>query len=421
MRKIAFYLDKGNLEQLDYSTFKKGNPGMGGSEYEFLLVSQLLRERNNGLEIILLSETKLPPPIYAHRVNGMDNVCSYCRENKYDVLVINQAQYETFRCADNYGIYVILWIHNMVSDQKLIQWYKDSRVLRLVFCGREHLEYYYDHVAMRKSKWIYNIFPVEPKEWYVSKMKSKDNHNVVYMGAIASGKGFHLLAQAWPYILSKIPDAQLYVIGSGRLYDKKAKMGRYGIASQDYEDVIMPSLTDDTGKIIDSVHFLGILGNEKYNNMGRCKVGVPNPSGQTETFCLTAIEMQLMGCSLTTIHHMAYLDTIYNQRFLYNDKKKLAEYVVNRLLADPDNFDDLYSFITHRFSMNLSLERWEKLFLDINSRFIDIEPYSENFIVRKKVKSIILKMKMVFPPLAYFPILERWMAFIDRLEGKSNN
>jgi len=63
MRKIAFYLDKGNLEQLDYSTFKKGNPGMGGSEYEFLLVSQLLRERNNGLEIILLSETKLSPPL----------------------------------------------------------------------------------------------------------------------------------------------------------------------------------------------------------------------------------------------------------------------------------------------------------------------------------------------------------------------
>jgi len=348
----------------------------------------------------------------------MDDACDYCRENKFDVLVINQGQYEAFRSADNSDVSVILWIHNMVSDQRLMQWYRDSSVLRLVFCGREHLEYYYDHIAMRKSKWIYNIFPIEPKEWYVSKMENKDNHNVVYMGAIAPGKGFHLLAQAWPEVILKIPDAQLYVIGSGRLYDKKAKMGRYGIASQDYEDVIMPSLTDDSGKIIDSVHFLGVLGDEKYNIMGRCKVGVPNPSGQTETFCLTAIEMQLMGCALTTLHYMAYFDTVYNHNFLYNDTKALAEYVVNRLISEPDNYDDIYSFITHRFSMTRSLERWELLFQTIDNKFIDIEPYSENYVGRKRLKSIILRMKIRFPHFACFPMLERWIAVIDRLTDK---
>ena len=47
--KVAFYLDKTGLEALDFSSFESGNPGMGGSEYEFLLVSQLLCRAGGGV------------------------------------------------------------------------------------------------------------------------------------------------------------------------------------------------------------------------------------------------------------------------------------------------------------------------------------------------------------------------------------
>lgn len=63
--------------------------------------------------------------------------------------------------------------------------------------------------------------------------------------------------------IKKVPQAQLYVIGGGNLYNRNAVMGKYGIATQEYENEFMPYITDDDGKILPSVHFCGILGKEK--------------------------------------------------------------------------------------------------------------------------------------------------------------
>lgn len=57
-QKIAFFLDKENLNKQDYSKILDGNPGIGGSEYEILLVSYLLEQRENGINSILLTRSK---------------------------------------------------------------------------------------------------------------------------------------------------------------------------------------------------------------------------------------------------------------------------------------------------------------------------------------------------------------------------
>ena len=49
---IAFYINNSQFPDLDCSGLQEGNPGIGGTWYEFLLISQQLAERNNGIDVV---------------------------------------------------------------------------------------------------------------------------------------------------------------------------------------------------------------------------------------------------------------------------------------------------------------------------------------------------------------------------------
>ena len=42
------------------------------------------------------------------------------------------------------------------------------------------------------------------------------------------------------------------------------------------------------------------------------RVGCPNPTGDSETFCLSAVEMQAMGCVVAAMEAPGYYDTFFN-------------------------------------------------------------------------------------------------------------
>ena len=84
-----------------------------------------------------------------------------------------------------------------------------------------------DHRAFKKGTYIYNLCNYNlpaPKPF-----SARKNH-VVYIGSIVPLKGLHLLTKAWSSVLKEVPDAQLYIIGSGNLYNQNEKLGKYGIA-----------------------------------------------------------------------------------------------------------------------------------------------------------------------------------------------
>ena len=106
---------------------------------------------------------------------------------------------------------------------------------------------------------------------------------------------------------------------------------------------------------------MGLLGDEKYDVMGMCKVGVPNPTGESETFCISGIEMELMGCSVTTLKIPVYEETQMNVNYLFDDVKMISDFVIKRLNDKPDSFDDLYDFVTRSFDLEGSISKWEQL------------------------------------------------------------
>ena len=234
-------------------------------------------------------------------------------------------------------------------------------------------------------------------------MQNRDSHNVVYMGCLIEEKGFHVLAKAWKKILEQVPDAQLYVIGNGRLYDKDAPLGKYGQASPEYENMFMPYVTDVEGNVLESVHFMGVMGNEKYDIISKCKVGVPNPNSTPETFCISGVEMQLYGAIVTAPFIPAFIDTFANHKYIYRHASDLTQYVVSALLSQND-YDKTYAFISNQFGIETNITRWEMLF----NGNLQIEPISCYRYRFKGLKNIMLYLKRILPMLNRIPIIEKW-------------
>ena len=122
----------------------------------------------------------------------------------------------------------------------------------------------------------------------------------------------------------------------------------------------MPYLTSDK-KVFESVHFMGSLGEEKNDILLKAKVGVPNPTGRSETFCICAVEMQAMGCSVTAMEAPGYYDTIYNGIISHN-RKQLEDNIVNLLINNsPMEYEDTLSYIKNNFSESQIAMEWEQL------------------------------------------------------------
>lgn len=403
--KVAFYIDK-DLGNINFSNITDGNPGIGGTEYQFLLVSYLLEKRNNGIQPVLLTHTDLLLPHKSRKVcKDLDNVCKFCMLSGIRTVIMNQLAFDE-NIVDQYSsrLDIVLWDHNGMNLRRLNVVTKRPYIKRIVCCGREMLDMYRDHPATLKSTYIYNIQPLKSKEWYKDKIDFTNNHNVVYMGSIIPAKGFHVLARSWKGVLRQIPDAQLYVIGTGKLYDKNAVLGKYGIAEEQYEESFMSYLTDDNGNIMPSVHFKGLMGIEKFYTLGKCKVAVPNPTGDSECLPLTTMEMQLSGCGITTIYHQAYLDTVLHTEWLYHRCRQLVDYIVKRLNAPRDNYDELYDFISSRFNTDKSLSRWEQTLLHLDDKFTP-EHYSSNKYQMKPLKDFLLHVKVKLPFLGGIPLV----------------
>ena len=249
-------------------------------------------------------------------------------------------------------------------------------------------------------------------------------NNVVYIGSIVPLKGLHLLTKAWPKIIKNIPDAQLYIIGSGKLYNKNAQLGEFGIAEYFYEKELLKPILNEEHKIISSVHFLGIMGDEKFEIMNNAKLVVPNPSGLTETFGYTAIEAQLSGCLVTTKKCPGYLDTVFNHENLYDKVDDLSDFVIN--LLKKTDYDPSYSinYVKNKFSSEKILSQWMELFDDVflNKSVLNKEVNTDFPPSKRKIINAKLQKYICFLPslMLYEMFLQKIKYFLVKMFDLKN-
>lgn len=414
MRKVAFYINNATLSSVDCKGITVANPGIGGSEYQFILISYLLMQRHNGLNVKVYTTAEgIFPDSFCYEIVSELTAAVTAAERwgaeylvfKHEVGHIHERTLANIQTS----IKLISWCHIFTNESELDCYAKLSSIYKVINVGREMNDLYRDHPIYEKSTYIYNAVNTEGCRSIAKSHPFAQRKPVItYVGSIVPFKGLHWLAEAWHDIVKEVPDVQLYIIGSGQLYGRDKKLGRFGIAEASYEEILMKYFCQD-GRIMDNVHFTGILGEEKNDILLQTKVGIPNPSGISETFGISAVEMQMMGCKVATMQCPGYLDTVKNG-ILYKNRKRMATTVVRLLKSnDETGYDEAMDYFDQHFSLDAVVSRWETLFLqgDLDTNQSMIHPSYRG----KWAKDFLRQVKKFIPTL---PTIERILDSIDR-------
>ena len=361
---LGIVIDDYGLNNMNFSDISRGNPGVGGTLFEELLLANSIKDevdikvclyvtnKDNiyfdGVEIVCLNNEQ---ELFEDAKNRNIDLILYCtgkKANFYDLL-----QKSEIKC--------IAWAHGFLNYYELKKIKKISNIKCVVFVGKSM---YYNYIAddiIKKSTFIYNMINSNDEE-----KRKEYYHDVCYLGALNRYKGFHILAKAWPYVLKEIPDAQLYVIGKGTLYNRNSKLGKYEIAEKSYERRFIEYLLNEKGEIDSSVHFLGNLGKEKNDFIKKMCVGVVNPTAVTETFCISAIELNAFGVPVCTKGAYGLLDTVENNKtgLFSNNYIELSNNII-KLLKDKKLNDTIaLNAINNskRFETSKIIPHWKNLF-----------------------------------------------------------
>jgi glycosyltransferase involved in cell wall biosynthesis len=417
--KVGFYLRNEGYPDADLRVPEKGNPGVGGTQFTTVATAYYLNKLySDQLDILLLANsTKLLPPDL--------NVC--CADNLVDAAIKSEEKrcdIFIFKSPKSYSNNAIIYDQlrklqlkaiarsNNTPDVPALNQIADCPQIKAHVCvGHEQLDLLRDHKIFAKSTLIFNPFNVDnfiPKNHI-----NKRGNTVVFLGNIIPVKGFHYLARVWRQILQKRPDAKLIVIGSGQLYDHNKVLGKWGVAEETYEaQWIRPFLSDENGNLLDSVDFVGLLGEEKIEILQQADVGVVNPSGRTEVCPGSALEIQASGTAVVSGARQGLLDTVIHGKtgLLGNNDQELIKnilYFLNNPSVAQQFGKNGIQFIKEKFDPCENARQWLELFIDIcNEKAPRQKPMKNNHFYRAKlVREGMRRIKKYVPLLKWVPAL----------------
>jgi len=370
--RVGFYLNNSNYENIDFSNPEKGNPGVRGTQYMIWAVACNLARTYTDLDIVLFADVieKMPADIECVSASGEEDALKKGKTLGVDIFVLRvsiSTPESVFKTIVDLNIQCITWCHNF-EDYYLAEMISNTpQIIRNVCVGRQQLERLCDHSVFKKSLYIYNALQFD--EYISSYDVTARSHNVTYVGMLDSSKGFHRLARIWKRIVKIDKKAELHVIGSGSLGSKNT-LGPLGLADLSYEKKIAKYICDENGEILPSIHFYGNKGGtEKIDLMSKAKVGIANPTGIGETFCIVAVEFEALGVPVVSAKYGGLLDTVENKRTGLLAKKDMGLVrAIIKLLNDDEYNHELGNraavFSREKFGFEVALKEWHELLLD---------------------------------------------------------
>lgn len=359
--KVYLFLEDQGIKGVDLSQPQNGNPGIGGTQFLFVtLAYELAMKDKYDITLVHYQKQQFPPKVKSETVET--DIFDVLENEKPDIFVFHpNKDTDWYKRLDSLNIKCIAWVHNYISYKDASVLSNCSNVKAVIFVGKQQYDRYIDHNIIYKSTYIYNFVP---KIEIIRKPEFK--LWVTFIGSLTYPKGFHWISKCWKKVVEQVPGAELHVIGSGNLYSRNSKNGSYGIASEDYESQIIPDLVDYNGKILESVKFHGNLGAEKFDILENTAVGIMNPSGETETFGLGAVEMQQVGVPVISRRKFGLLDTISNNctGILIDNINDLQEAIVTLLTDKEKNQEygnNARKFVESKFNKDKIIDDWTNL------------------------------------------------------------
>jgi glycosyltransferase involved in cell wall biosynthesis len=371
MRSIAFLLDDLAVHSANLADPALGNPAVGGTEYSFVSLAHELAIR--GLARVTLfhrNRTNIYPGTFRAIVTdpypaGLRSLLT--QGGPIDCLIVRgHDSLPSSGVMDSVPKHlpVIVWAHNHLTSATLSYFAKCDQIKRVVYVGREQCALAGGAACQYKSTYIV------PASYVAPRLNVSTAPRAVYIGSLVPQKGFHRLAKLWPRIRTACPTAELDVIGSGRVYKHDQQLGSLGIASLEYERLILKYLRDDPTQY--GVVFHGKMGVEKYHLVIRAMVGLPNPTGFTECCPASVVEMSCCGVPVVALRQWGMCDTVLDgvTGYLCTDDREYVSRVTS-LFADPNRARLMgiaaQRFVQEQFSFAIVCEQWARLWDEVVS------------------------------------------------------
>jgi glycosyltransferase involved in cell wall biosynthesis len=207
------------------------------------------------------------------------------------------------------------WLHNLGCEQQA-RYEGLAAVQRWLLVSGAQLDAFRHSRLARRAVVLPNSVAVPPAQGQARSLEQAcAATDLAYVGALTPFKGFDRLARLWPVIARRCPDARLRVFGGGDLYGGRAG----GSALSPYELHCREVL--QRGGFAERVQFEGSCGLERYQRFDQVAVGVVNPSGRDETFCLAAAEF---SAKLPTGAYIAAGLVLFILTFVVNALARIA-------------------------------------------------------------------------------------------------
>jgi glycosyltransferase involved in cell wall biosynthesis len=334
--RLAFYLDnRGIAGRGPLPDPSCGNPGIGGTEYAFLAVVRLLQ--GSSLEPLLLLTAAQAiegiPQDAVEVVVGLPEALPLAAGRGCRALVFRPgfAGPQDWLALEQAPLPLLPWLHNLGCDQQG-RYERLEAVQRWLLVSGAQLDAFRHSRLAQRAVVVPNPVAV-PVHWDEPRRleTAQAATDLAYMGALTPFKGFDRLARQWPTIARHCPQASLRVFGGADLYGQPAEAG----ALSPYERHCRELL--ERGGFGDRVVFEGSCGLDRYGAMEQVAVGVVNPSGRDETFCLAAAEFSACGLPVLAPRRNALIQTVRDQRtgVLVGSDQQLAHEAI-ALLQTPE-------------------------------------------------------------------------------------
>jgi glycosyltransferase involved in cell wall biosynthesis len=369
-RKIGFYYDASHFENFSIELYNQGKIGVSGTDSSFLRVVGGLASQNEFETFMFGKGINNFPGLKFSHADDIENAVLLAKQNEIDILIFNlKVIAETDKAiiiAEQLGQKLVVWAQNPIEHDSLDRLTKSDAVQKIVFVES------FDLNCIRHKKGFYKgvIIPngIEKEVYVKGDIALPLNNNVFFLGSLTPSKGFHYLAKAWPKILAKVPDATLYIIGSGKLYNNHAKLGPLGIAFEEYEKILTPYIGRNTAELEkNNVKCLGLLNrNQIIELIYNSKVGCINPAtyGSLESCSVSSLEIQMCGVPIIAGRGGGNLNTIKHNKTGYlikNQETELPDAIIKLLRDDKLNLkfrENARNYMLQKYELNIVLQQW---------------------------------------------------------------
>lgn len=369
--RLAFYLDNRGIAGLGpLPDPDMGNPGIGGTEYALLAVVRLLQ--GSPLEpVLFLTQPQFfegIPERCITLVSGLTESIhqSVARDCVGLVFRPGFASSSDWDGLEKAQLPLVPWFSNLGCDQQA-RYERLRAVSRWVLLSGAQLDAFrHSRLACRAVVIPYPVAVPVAQRQPRSLETALAATDLAYVGALTLFKGFDRLARQWSAIARECPQARLRVFGGADLYGSRAAAGELSPYELHCRELL------ERGGYSSRVVFEGSCGLDRYDSFASVAVGVVNPSGRDETFCLAAAEFSACGVPVLAPRRHVFVQTVLDQQtgVLASSDRELAVAAV-ALLQDPERAWRLGAqgqrFVQERFSQEVVREAWLKLAQELSA------------------------------------------------------